>query len=163
MVADRAMPDSASPDRGMPDHASAPAVSARTVLVVDDDDQVREITRLALEVLGGWTVVEASGGSEAVRLARAHQPTVVLLDVMMPDMDGPATFAAMQADPSTRHVPVILLTAKVQVGQRQLWDGLAIAGVIAKPFSPATLSDEVDRLLDARAKSTGVSEVPRSA
>jgi CheY-like chemotaxis protein len=147
----------------MPDHASVPAVSHRTVLVVDDDDQVREITRLALEVLGGWTVVEASGGSEAVRLARAHQPTVVLLDVMMPDMDGPATFAAMQADPSTRHVPVILLTAKVQVGQRQLWDGLAIAGVIAKPFSPATLSDEVDRLLEVRAKASDLPEVPRSA
>jgi len=170
VVADRAVPERASLDRTLPEHASdlvgpVPQLAERTVLVVDDDDQVREITRLALEVLGGWTVVEACDGTEAVRLVRAHHPTVVLLDVMMPKMDGPATFAALQADPSTRHVPVVLLTAKVQVGQRQLWDGLAIAGVIAKPFSPATLSDEVDRLLEAqaRAKAKGLPEVPRSA
>jgi len=165
VVADRALPDRAALERPVPDLACDRPVSERTILVVDDDDQVREITRLALEVLGGWTVVEASDGSEAVRLVRAHNPTVVLLDVMMPKMDGPATFAALQADPSTRHVPVVLLTAKVQVGQRQLWDGLAIAGVIAKPFSPATLSDEVDRLLEAqsRAKANGLPEVPRSA
>jgi CheY-like chemotaxis protein len=123
-------------------------VTARTVLVVDDDDDVREVTKFALEVLGGWHVVDADGGAAALPLARTHQPAVVLLDVMMPGMDGPATFRALQADPRTSHIPVILLTAKVQVLQNRTHDD-GLAGVIAKPFDPRGLVNEIDRILEA--------------
>ena len=72
-----------------------------TVLIVDDDDSIREITQLALEMVGGWTVVSANGGARALELANEHMPDAVLLDVMMPDMDGPTTFRHLQADEKT--------------------------------------------------------------
>jgi CheY-like chemotaxis protein len=122
-------------------------VSARTVLVVDDDDDVREITSFALEVMGGWTVLDTDRGTKAVGLARDTQPDLVLLDVMMPDLDGPGTFRLLQEDPRTRGIPVILLTAKAQVGEGRQWDDLAVLGVIGKPFDPVGLVDEIDRLL----------------
>jgi CheY-like chemotaxis protein len=118
-----------------------------TVLVVDDDDSIREITQMALEVVAGWNVLAAEGGARAIELAKEHHPDVVLLDLMMPVVDGRATFAALQADEATRDIPVILLTAKLQVGGAQEWDDLAVAGVIAKPFSPMTLGDEVATML----------------
>jgi len=122
-------------------------VAVPHILVVDDDDSVREITQMALEVVAGWQVVAANSGAAALDLARSHRPDAVLLDVMMPEMDGPTTFRHLQADDATRDIPVILLTAKVLVGERQLWDELAIHGVIAKPFDPMTLHTEVSRLL----------------
>ena len=118
-----------------------------TVLVVDDDDSVREITQLALEVVAGWQVIAADGGAAALELARAHRPDAVLLDVMMPEMDGPTTLRHLKADGTTRDIPVILLTAKVLAGERQAWDELAISGVIAKPFDPMGLPTEVSRML----------------
>ncbi|WP_148575696.1 response regulator [Nocardioides caldifontis] len=120
----------------------------RKVLVVDDDDDIREITGVALELMGGWSVVDTDRGATAVRLAVEEQPDLVLLDVMMPDLDGPGTFRLLQQDPRTRDIPVILLTAKVQVGEGRLWDDLAVAGVISKPFDPMGLVEQIDRLLE---------------
>jgi CheY-like chemotaxis protein len=122
-------------------------MAGRTILAVDDDDEIREIVALALEVMGGWTVLSADGGVRGLELAREHRPDVVLLDVMMPEMDGPTMFSRMQADRELRDIPVVLLTAKVQVGNVQVWDSLAVAGVIPKPFNPATLSDQIDELV----------------
>jgi CheY-like chemotaxis protein len=118
-----------------------------TVLVVDDDDSIREITQMALEVVAGWRVIVAAGGAVALELAREHRPDAVLLDLMMPVVDGRATFLGLQADESTRDIPVILLTAKLQVSGPQVWDDLAVAGVISKPFSPMSLADEVSAML----------------
>ena len=120
---------------------------SRHVLVVDDDDMVREITQLTLETVAGWRVRSASGGEQALALLREELPEAVLLDVMMPGMDGPATFRAMQEDPALRDVPVVLLTAKMQVGAAQPWEGLDVAGIIAKPFDPMTLADQVSSLV----------------
>jgi CheY-like chemotaxis protein len=118
-----------------------------TVLVVDDDDSIREITQMALEVVAGWNVIVAAGGAVALELAREHHPDAVLLDLMMPVVDGRATFLGLQADESTRDIPVILLTAKLQVSGPQVWDDLAVAGVISKPFSPMSLAGEVSAML----------------
>jgi CheY-like chemotaxis protein len=122
-------------------------MGARTILVVDDDDEIREIVGLALEVMGGWTVLSADRGAAGLRIARESRPDVVLLDVMMPEMDGPTMFSRMQVDPALRDIPVVLLTAKVQVGHVQVWDSLPVAGVIPKPFNPATLSEQIDDLV----------------
>jgi CheY-like chemotaxis protein len=125
-------------------------VTARTVLVVDDDDSIREIAEISLQLVGGMHVLTASGGVEALEtleLSRKQLPDVVLMDVMMPDMDGLTTFRHMQEDPDIRNIPVILVTAKVQVGDRQVWDGLAISGVISKPFDPMTLAEQVGQML----------------
>jgi CheY-like chemotaxis protein len=122
-------------------------VPGRKVLVVDDDDDIREITGVALELVGGWQVLDTDRGTTALTMAADEQPDLVLLDVMMPDLDGPTTFRRLQEDPRTRHIPVILLTAKAQVGERRVWDDLAVLGVIAKPFDPMGLVEQIDRLM----------------
>jgi CheY-like chemotaxis protein len=122
-------------------------VADRRILLVDDDDAIREMTQMALETVGGWQVVAADSGARCLAMAAEHRPDAILLDVMMPGMDGPTTFVHLQEDESTRSIPVILLTAKVLVGERQLWDDLSISGVIPKPFNPMTLSQEVSSLI----------------
>ena len=123
-------------------------MTRRTVLVVDDDDDVREVTTFSLELIGGYQVLDADGGALAIELARRHRPDLVLLDVMMPGMDGPATFRALRADPETAHIPVVLLTAKAPVGLgHEVDEGLA--GVISKPFDPRALVAEIERILQA--------------
>lgn len=118
-----------------------------TVLVVDDDDDIRAVTQLALEAVAGWTVLTAHSGPAAVELARTHRPDVVLLDMMMPGMDGLTTFQHLQSEEATRAIPVILFTAKVQVGDRQVWEDYPIHGAISKPFDPMTLADQVSKML----------------
>ena len=119
----------------------------RKVLIVDDEAHIREVTELALNVVGGWDVVIADSGRDAIEKARTEQPDAILMDVMMPDMDGPTTYENLQKDPSTAGLPVILLTAKVQESDRERFDGLGIAGVISKPFDPMTLASQVSQLL----------------
>lgn len=119
----------------------------RRVLVVDDDDLLREVAKASLEMIGGWEVLTAVSGAEARQLALQEQPDVLLLDVMMPGMDGPSTVRALRADPATRDIPVIFLTAKVGDEGQQQWPDLAVSGVIPKPFDPMTLPAEVARLL----------------
>ena len=119
----------------------------RTVLVVDDDDEVREITKMALEIMGGWDVIQTDRGAKALTLAAQHLPDVILLDVMMPEMDGITVFGHLQDDIVTCDIPVVLLTAKVRVGHHQLWDDLPVAGVVSKPFNPTTLTQQIDDLV----------------
>ncbi len=89
-------------------------MAARKILIVDDEDDIREVARVSLEMVGGWDVLVAGSGSVGLAEAKLGQPDAILLDVMMPDMDGPTTFHRLQSDAATRHIPVILLTAKVQ-------------------------------------------------
>ncbi len=126
---------------------TGPPAGVPTVLVVDDDDSVREITQVTLEVVAGWHVLAADGGAAGVALAREHRPDAVLLDLMMPVLDGRGTFAALQADELTRDIPVVLLTAKLKAGGVPDWNDLAVAGVISKPFDPLTLGREVAAIL----------------
>jgi CheY-like chemotaxis protein len=123
------------------------ADGARTILLIDDDDDVREVAQLALEMTAGWTVRAASSGAEGVRSAVAEPPDAILLDVMMPGMDGPATLAGLRADPATAAIPVILLTAKAQPADRRVLEGLDARGVLSKPFDPMQLAGDVAGLL----------------
>ncbi len=119
----------------------------RTVLVIDDEDDIREVAQVSLEALGGWNVLTASSGDQGIQRAAADQPDAILLDVMMPGMDGPTTFQKLQGEDATRKIPVIFLTAKVQAADRQRFADLGVAGVIAKPFDPMTLATDVAALL----------------
>lgn len=118
----------------------------RKVLVVDDDDIIREVARMALELVGGWQVSTATNGDEAGRVASAEQPDLVLMDVMMPTLDGPSTAAMLRVDPVTREVPVIFLTAKAPLTREQLDSVPNVLGVITKPFDPMSLSAQINRL-----------------
>jgi CheY-like chemotaxis protein len=124
-----------------------PVVSIRRVLVVDDDEMLREVAKVSLEMVGGWEVLTAASGAEAQRLASLERPDALLLDVMMPGMDGPSTVMALRKDPVTRDIPVIFLTAKVSGDGHAQWDHLGLSGVIPKPFDPMILPAEVARLL----------------
>jgi CheY-like chemotaxis protein len=118
------------------------------LLLVEDDESIRAIARLGLERIGGWTVVPGACGEAALRAARENGPLdAVLLDVMMPGMDGPSTLRRLRAEGLPARVPVVFLTAKAQSADRRGLEGLGAAGVIAKPFDPLTLPDELARLL----------------
>lgn len=120
---------------------------SRRILIIDDEDDIREVASLTLEAIAGWDVTSAHSGAEGMRKAIAEQPEAILLDVMMPDMDGPSTFRAMQDMPEIAHIPVLLLTAKVQgVDQRRFAD-LGVAAVLFKPFDPMTLAQQISDAL----------------
>lgn len=121
--------------------------AAPTALVVDDEDDIREVTRLSLQVYAGWRVLEAPDGPSALDLARTQRPDVVLLDMMMPGMDGLTTLAHLKASAETADIPVILLTAKSQVGTTQPWRDEPVHGVIPKPFGAKTLAAQVAQIL----------------
>lgn len=113
------------------------------LLVIDDEDDIREVAQLCLETLGGWQVLTASSGREGLIQAESEQPDAILLDVMMLDTDGIAIFQMLQANPITQHIPVILLTAKVQATDRHQFAALGVTALIAKPFDPLTLAEQV--------------------
>lgn len=118
-------------------------MKAKQILVIDDEDDIRKLTQACLEIMGGWQVLTASSGSEGLTKAQADQPDAILLDVMMPDMDGLTTFQKLQANPATRHIPVILLTARGRSADESLFASLGVKGVINKPFNPLKLADQV--------------------
>jgi CheY-like chemotaxis protein len=120
------------------------------ILLVDDEDDIREVAALSLETVGGWRVSSVSDGAAAIAMARAERPDAILLDVMMPVLDGPTTFARLQDDPRTRDIPVILLTAKAQAADRLRFAELDIAGTLSKPFDPMTLTDQISAILAQR-------------
>lgn len=119
----------------------------RRILLIDDEDDIREVASLTLEATAGWDVISADSGRSGIQAALQHQPEAILMDVMMPEMDGPTTFREMQKDPALSHIPVILLTAKVQgVDQRRFAD-LGVAAVLFKPFDPMTLAQQIADVL----------------
>lgn len=117
------------------------------VLVIDDDDDIRRIARLSLSRVGGLDVVEASDGPTGVACARAESPDVILLDVMMPGMDGPATLLSLRANPDTAAIPVVFLTAKAMPDEVRRLRSLGVRGVLNKPFDPMTLAAELKAAL----------------
>jgi CheY-like chemotaxis protein len=122
-------------------------VQSPKILVVDDDDDIRRIAALSLERLGGFRVLLAADGASALELARAEAPDLVLLDVTMPDMDGPATLAALRAAPATAAIPIIFFTATSNEAEVARLVALGAAGVLAKPFEVQELPRQVRRIL----------------
>lgn len=119
----------------------------KRILIIDDEDDIREVAQLTLEAVGGFEVFTAESGSEGLIKAETEQPDAILLDVMMPEMDGITTFKQLQANPLTSNIPVILLTAKVQTSDQRRFAELGIAGMVPKPFDPMTLTDQVAEVL----------------
>lgn len=118
-------------------------MTTRKILVVDNEEYIQEVAKICLETVAGWQVSTASSGKDALQVAAAEQPDAILLDVMMPDMDGPTTFQALQANPTTQKIPVILLTAKIQSSDRKRYAEMGMKAAIAKPFNPLELAGQV--------------------
>ena len=117
------------------------------VLIIDDEEDIRSIASLCLSRMGGFEVSEAPDGASALALARELDPDAILLDVAMPEMDGPATLAALRAQPETAASIVIFLTAKVLGSEVERLLELGAQAVLAKPFDPLTLSADVERVI----------------
>lgn len=122
-------------------------MSAKHILLIDDERDIRAVVAFCMRQTAGWQVSSASGGAEGLAIAHAQQPDAILLDVMMPDLDGPATLRRLQADAQTRDIPVIFLTAKAQSADHRGFATLGVAGILTKPFDPVTLTDQIQAIL----------------
>ncbi|MDX2100347.1 MAG: response regulator [Leptolyngbyaceae cyanobacterium bins.59] len=118
-------------------------MTVKRILVIDNEPYIQEVTQICLQTIAGWQVITASSGQEGLIQAEQEQPDAILLDVMMPDMDGPTTFQKLQDNPNTRHIPVMLLTAKVQFSDRQRYTEMGVKATIAKPFNPLELAGQI--------------------
>ncbi|PWT94973.1 MAG: hypothetical protein C5B53_12110 [Candidatus Melainabacteria bacterium] len=117
------------------------------VLLVDDDQNIRFVVQMALEGMTSWKVLVAESGQEALTIAEREKPDLILLDMMMPGMDGPTTYSRLKEQGNL--VPVIFMTAKVQTHEVEDHLKLGAAGVIAKPFDPMTLHKDILRIVES--------------
>ncbi len=120
------------------------------ILCVEDDADIRTVVKLALESVGGFTVLICASGKEAIDKGPAFAPDFILLDAMMPHMDGPSTLKALRGIPALADVPVAFMTAKVQPSELSDFKALGALDVIAKPFNPRTLAGTVKSIWERR-------------
>ena len=129
--------------------------SDKLILIIDDEEDIREVAQICLELTAGWRTMGAGSGAEGSARAHSDRPDAILLDVMMPGKDGIAVLGDLRADPLTADIPVIMLTAKASA-QRRPPSGAA--GVIVKPFDPPKLADQIAEMLGWSSVSALVSE-----
>ncbi len=115
------------------------------ILYVEDDPDIQAVARLALETVAGFRLLLCASGEEAVTLAPGFAPHLILLDASLPGMDGPATLVALRAQPGLARVPVVFLTAHAGEDEAARFCAQGAAGVLAKPFDPMTLGEEIRR------------------
>jgi len=118
------------------------------ILLVEDQEDIQAVARIALESLGGFTVEICNDGHQALEIAPVFHPDLLLLDVMMPGMDGPATLSALRELQQTASTPAIFMTAKVQPSEIEELMQHGALGVISKPFDPMTLADQINNLVN---------------
>lgn len=113
------------------------------VMHVEDDPSIRAIAKIAIETVGGLTLLSCASGEEALQKVQDFSPELILLDVMMPGMDGPSTLARLATLVDLGKVPVLFMTAKVQSSEIAALLALGAAGVVTKPFDPMQLADDL--------------------
>jgi two-component system OmpR family response regulator len=118
----------------------------KRILYVEDEASIRTIAVTVLEAVGGYAVIACGSGKEALAAAPGADADLILLDVMMPEMDGPATLAALRAIPETARTPAIFMTAKIQASEIKQFKNLGALDVVAKPFDPMTLSAQIGEI-----------------
>ena len=121
----------------------------REILYVDDEPDIREIVQMALGLVPTLSVSTADSGMRALQSMQANKPDLVLLDVMMPNMDGPTTLQQMRSQPELQAIPVIFMTAKAMPQEVARFRALGAAAVIAKPFDPMLLAEHVLSIWEA--------------
>ncbi len=123
-----------------------PGQVLQRILYVEDEPDIQAVVRLALENIGGYTLEICSSGQEAIARGEAFKPDMLLLDVMMPGLDGPTTLKELRKKPSLADKPAVFMTAKVQPQEVAHYKEIGAVDVIVKPFDPTTLSDDVNRI-----------------
>jgi len=122
-------------------------MTTKRILIIDDEADIREATQMCLEITGEWEVVLASSGPEGLLKADKEKPDAILLDIMMPGMDGLTTMQRLRENSDTAAIPIILLTAKAQSSEQRQLSQLDIAAIITKPYDPYSLSDQLVQAL----------------
>lgn len=117
------------------------------ILYIDDEADIREVAAMALELDPGFEVRTCASGSDGLAAAREWQPALILLDVMMPELDGPGVLERLRQDPATAAIPVVFITARTQAHEVERLRALGARGVLAKPFDAMTLAGQVRELL----------------
>ena len=120
----------------------------KTILLIDDEPNLAEVISICLISFKGWNVKVANSGKAGLSLVQTVKPDAILLDVMMPEMDGITVYQALQKNPDTQNIPVIFLTAKVQASDLKKFSELGVVGTIAKPFEPLVIADQISELLN---------------
>lgn len=123
-------------------------MSAKRILVIDDEADIREIAKMSLQITKQWDVLTAASGEEGVELAEAKQPDAILLDVVMPEVDGIAILKTLKDNPATQFIPVIMLTATGNIATQQQYATLGAKAVLIKPFDPGALGNQIATVLD---------------
>nr|WP_303649823.1 response regulator [Desulfobotulus pelophilus] len=118
------------------------------IAYVEDEKDIQEVAKMALELVGGFSVAVFSSGQEALEKMAAFAPQLILLDVMMPGLDGPTTLAMLREQEGLTDVPAIFMTAKVQTHEVARYEALGAVDVIAKPFDPMTLAGQLKEIWD---------------
>ncbi|WP_404360312.1 response regulator [Methylotuvimicrobium sp. KM1] len=129
------------------------------ILYVEDEPDIQTVAKLALEMVGGFTVKTCSSGEEALAEAADFMPDLILLDVMMPGMDGPTTFNRLREQPIIAEIPIIFMTAKIQPSEIADYRSLGAIDVIAKPFDPMTLADQIRIIWEKREQNASIQPV----
>lgn len=119
------------------------------ILYVEDDLDIQAVAEMSLSDVGGFTVKICSSGQEALETAPVFLPGLILLDVMMPGMDGPTTLKALREMPEFENTPIVFMTAKVMGAEVEQYKEMGAVGVIPKPFDPMTLPDQIREIWDA--------------
>jgi CheY-like chemotaxis protein len=119
------------------------------VLIIDDEEDIRSVAALSLGLLGGVEVVEAGSGMLGITMAATEKPDVILLDMNMPVMDGPATLKMLRETPATSAIPVIFLTARAMKNEMDSAKQMGAKGVLTKPFDPTALAAQVRAILES--------------
>jgi CheY-like chemotaxis protein len=125
-------------------------VALRKILLVEDEEDIQEIVKIALEDVGRFTVQICDSGKQALQIAHKFMPQLILLDVMMPGMSGPQLLEIFHENETTRDIPIIFLTAKAQKNELEALKGPGVLSVITKPFDPLMLSDQIQLLWNGR-------------
>lgn len=120
----------------------------KCILLIDDEETIQTVVKFGIQMVTGWEVLTASSGPKGIQCAQTVHPDVILLDVMMPEMDGIATFKALQQTSETQDIPVIFLTAKAQAADKRQLHALGVSGVITKPFNSLDLPLQISKMLN---------------
>jgi len=124
----------------------SPTMTKR-LLIVDDEADIRDVIQVSLEEFAGWEVITAASSKEGLLTVQTGHWDAILLDVSMPDQDGLSMFEKLQADSFTKTIPVVLLTAKVLPSDHRRFAEIGVMGVIAKPFNPVTIWQQIAQIL----------------
>lgn len=119
----------------------------KRILIIDDEETIQTVVRFGIKIAADWDVLTAGSGAQGIQTAQAETPDVILLDVLMPEMNGIATLMALQSHVETEQIPVIFLTAKVQMVEKRQFSDLGVSGVITKPFNSLNLPKQIAQIL----------------